>query len=268
MRSISLFLFLFLTSCATIKIKDYSNDYTQEVVGKIKSMDIKKYEYKFIKNDTVNLVKTTIVYFDINQNVISEKILTDNGTKETNFKYNNGLILEKEVISANDTAVTTLKYDKQNNIIEEKSTDRNGLFNTTTQTFDKHHNPITIKKNFANKIKHSIYNEYDYKNKFLISKNIMDTILQKEVVMKRYFDKNGYILKSENMNAKASSKYYTHEIDKKGNLVSKIFHDADGTIIETVTFKNTYDNVGNIKIRERFLNNKLIDKTVYINTYY
>jgi hypothetical protein len=32
--------------------------------------------------------------------------------------------------------------------------------------------------------------------------------------------------------------------------------------------KNTYDDVGNIKIRERFLNNKLIDKTIYINTYY
>jgi hypothetical protein len=83
-----------------------------------------------------------------------------------------------------------LKYDKQN-IIEEKSTDSKGLFNTTTQTYDKYHNPITI-KNFANKIKHSIYNEYDY-NKFLISKNSMDTKLQKEVVIKRYFDKNGYI---------------------------------------------------------------------------
>jgi hypothetical protein len=268
MRLIGFLLFLFLTSCATIKIKDYSTDYTQEVVGKIKSMNIKKYEYRFIKNDTVNLVKNTIVYFDVNQNLVSEKILTENGTKETNFRYSNGLVVEKEVISANDTAVTTLKYDKQNNIIEEKSTDSKGLFNTTTQTYDKYHNPITINKNFANKIKHSIYNEYDYKNKFLISKNSMDTKLQKEVVIKRYFDKNGYILKSHNMNATSSSKYYTHDIDKKGNLISKIFHEADGTIIETVIFKNTYDDVGNIKIRERFLNNKLIDKTIYINTYY
>jgi hypothetical protein len=96
----------------------------------------------------------------------------------------------------------------------------------------------------------------------------MDTISQKEVVMKRYFDKNGYILKSQNLNSKSNSKYYTHEIDKRGNLISKIFHDADGTILETVTFKNTYDTSGNIKIRERFLNNKLIDKTIYVNTYY
>jgi hypothetical protein len=96
------------------------------------------------------------------------------------------------VISANDT-VTTLKYDKQNNIIEEKSTDSKGLFNTTTQTYDKYHNPITINRTLLTK--HSIYNEYDYKNKFLISKNSMDTKLQKEVVIKRYFDKNGYILK-------------------------------------------------------------------------
>jgi hypothetical protein len=86
MRSIGFL--LFLTSCSTIKIKDYSNDYTQEEVGKIKSMNIKKYEYKFIKNDTVNLVKTTIVWF-YDQNLISKKILTENGTKETNLRYNN-----------------------------------------------------------------------------------------------------------------------------------------------------------------------------------
>ncbi|MBX9889634.1 MAG: hypothetical protein K2Y30_17090 [Flavobacteriaceae bacterium] len=268
MKSIGFILFLFLASCASIKIKDYSADYTQEVVGKIKSMDIKKYEYKFIKNDTVNLVKTTIVNFEINQKLISEKIFTENGTKESNFKYSKGFVVEKQVISANDTAVITFKYDKQNNIIEEKSNDSNGLFNTTTQTFDKYHNPIEIKKNFADKIRHSIYNEYDYKNKFLINKYSMDTILQKEVVMKRYFDKNGYILKSQNMNATSTSKYYNHKIDKKGNLISKTFHEADGTIIEVVNFKNTYDNVGNIKIRERFLNNKLIDKTIYVNTYY
>jgi hypothetical protein len=40
--------FFFLTSCSTIKIKDYSNDYTQEV-GKIESMNI--------KNTNINLSK-------------------------------------------------------------------------------------------------------------------------------------------------------------------------------------------------------------------
>jgi hypothetical protein len=80
---------------------------------------------------------------------------------------------------------------------------------------------LLINKNFANKIKHSIYNEYDYKNKFLISKNSMDTKLQKEVV-KRYFLKK-WIYLVINMNATSSSKYYTHDIDKKGNLISKYF---------------------------------------------
>jgi hypothetical protein len=80
-----------LVSCS-IKIKDISSDYTQEV-GKIKSMNIKKYEYKFIKMTLI--VKTTIVYFDVNQNYLAKKILTENGTKETNFRYSNGLVVEK-----------------------------------------------------------------------------------------------------------------------------------------------------------------------------
>jgi hypothetical protein len=119
--------------------------------------------------------------------------LTENGTKETNLRYSNGLVVERSDLQ-NDTAVTTLKYDKQNNVIEEN------------QRIVKDYLILLLKlmintiillqsKNFANKIKHSIYNEYDYKNKFLISKNSMDTILQKEVVIKRYLIKNGYIKK-------------------------------------------------------------------------
>jgi hypothetical protein len=119
--------------------------------------------------------------------------LTENGTKETNLRYSNGLVVER-VICKMTPAVTTLKYDKQNNIIEEN------------QRIVKDYLILLLKlmintiillqsKNFANKIKHSIYNEYDYKNKFLISKNSMDTKLQKEVVIKRYLIKNGYIKK-------------------------------------------------------------------------
>jgi hypothetical protein len=263
------FLFsLLLVSCTTIKIKDVSPDYTQELVGKIKMMDIKKYEYKFNKKDTVNLVKTIILHFDKDQKLISEKIFTEEGSKESNFKYSNDLIIEKEVISANDTAVITFKYDNQDNIIEEIAADRNGIFNITNQTFDKYHNPIEIKKNFYNKIRHSTSKDYNYKKKFLISKSSIDTIVEKEVITKSYFDKNGFILKTEILNSKSNSKYYTHIIDNKGNLLSKTFHDGNGTIIETVTFKNTYDSTGNIKTRERLLNNKLIDKTIYVNTYY
>jgi hypothetical protein len=67
MKYFGFLLSLLLVSCSTVKIKDISSDYTQEVVGKIKSMDIKKYEYKFNQKDTVNLVKTIIVHFDKDQ---------------------------------------------------------------------------------------------------------------------------------------------------------------------------------------------------------
>jgi hypothetical protein len=88
--------------------------------------------------------------------------LTENGTKETNFRYSNGLVVEKRWFQ--QMTLPLRRWNTTSKIIslKKKSTDSKGLFNTTTQTFDKYHNPITI-KNFANKIKHSDYNEYDYK---------------------------------------------------------------------------------------------------------
>ena len=72
MKSIYLFLILFLISCSSTKIKDFDKDYTQDLVGKIESIIIINYEYKFIKKDTVNLVKKTFLNFDSNNNVINE----------------------------------------------------------------------------------------------------------------------------------------------------------------------------------------------------
>lgn len=268
MKSIYIVLFLFLVSCSPIKVKDFNYDYTQEIVGKIKSIDIKKYEYKFIKKDTVNLVKNTILNFDVNKKLKNEKFFTETEKKEISYKYVNGLIIQKEVISDNDTTIIDYKYDEANNLIEEKSSDKNGLYNITTQAFDKYHNPIEINKNFANKIKQTIQIEYNYKKNYFISKSFIDTLSYTKLESKKYFDKKGYIIKIHDIKSKTNANYFTFEIDKKGNLNTKKYYKSDGTIIETVTFKNDYDNRGNIIIRERFLNNKLVDKTIYEITYY
>lgn len=262
MKSIYLLLILFLVSCSPAKIKDFDKDYTQDMVGKIKSMHITTYEYKFMKKDTVNLVKNTFLLFDSNNNVINEKITTENNQKETNFKYQNGLLIEKKPVLENKTWLSTYKYDKKNNLIEEKEFDGTKVYFLKTQQFDKYHNVIESRLNFVNKFKKSSKIEYDYKKRFFISKTTMDTIRLDTVVAKNHFNKKGYIINNESNN-RAANNYYTYEIDKKGNLTKKTFYRNDDSIIETVTFKNTYDKKGNIIIRERFLNGRLIEKNTY-----
>jgi len=267
MKSIYLLLILFLVSCSPAKIKDFDKDYTQDLVGKIKSMHITTYEYKFLKKDTVNLVKNTFLLFDSNSSVINEIITTENNQKETNYKYQNGLLIEKKPVLDNKTWITTYKYDNHNNLIEEKDVHGTKVYFLKNQQFDKYHNLIESSSNFVNKIKNLSKIEYDYKKRFFISKTSLDTIRLDTLIAKKYFNKKGYIIKNE-YNNRAANNYYTYEIDKKGNLTKKTFYRNDDTIIETVTFKNTYDKKGNIIIRERFLNGKLIEKSTYDIIYF
>lgn len=268
MKSIYLLLILFLYSCSPAKIKDFEKDYTQDLVGEIKSMHITNYEYKFLKKDTVNLVKNTFLNFDSNNNVINEKITNEDNQKEYNFRYQNGVLIEKKLVSENRTFSTINKYDENSNLIEQKGLDVKGGYFFKSQRFDKYHNVTESKLNFANKIELMTKIEYDYKKKFFISKMTIDTLRSDTVVVKKYFNKKGYIIKSGSTNSAINNKYYTYEIDKKGNLTKKTFYKSDDSIIETVTFENTYDKRGNIIIRDRYLDGKLIEKNTYEIIYY
>ncbi|UQD57066.1 hypothetical protein [Flavobacterium sp. K5-23] len=268
MKSIYLLLFLFLFSCGPAKIKDFNKDYTQDLVGKIKSINIINYEYKFIKKDTVNLVKNTFLNFDSNNNVINEKITTEDNQKETSFKYQNGLLIEKKPILENNTHLTTYKYDKKNNLIEEKEFDDKKVYFLISQVFDKYNNLMEKKLNSFGKIFGITKTEYNYKKKFFVSKTTTDTLTLERMGTQKYFNKKGYIIKSGSTNNTINNNYYTYEIDVKGNLTKKTYYKSDDSIIETVTFNNTYDKKGNIIIRDRFLDGKLIEKNTYDIIYY
>jgi len=256
-------------SCSSsVKIKDFKKDYTQNLKGTIKSMNIKNYEYKFIKKDTVLLVKNTILNFDSNNNIMNENVITENGQEKYTYKYLTGLVVEKKSIEENNTSLTTYKYDEINNQIEENSFDEKRVFSLETRQFDKYHNLIEKKTSFFGKKNIETTIEYDYKNRILISKNAVDTFSNLFITTKKHFNKKGYITKIQPVSDFKKFNYFTFEIDRKGNLTKKTYFKSDDSIIETVTYKNTYDKMGNIIIRERFLNGKIIEKFTFEITYY
>ncbi|WNM18404.1 hypothetical protein [Flavobacterium capsici] len=263
-KLVSLFLILFLVACSPAKIKDFDKDYTQSLVGKLKSMEIKNYEYKYINKDTILLVKTTVLDFDTNNNVIHEKIVTEDKVNENNYIYVNNQLIEKIPLNEKNNSKTTYKYDENNNLIEEKSFDDKQTFLVKTKKFDKYHNPIEEQLTYFGKNKTLTKTEYDYKKRSFISRKSFDTIISTTVETKKLFNKKGYIIKSPTFD----KNYFTFEIDKKGNLTKKTYYKNDNSIIETVTYNNVYDKKGNIIVRNRFLDGKQIDKTTYNITYY
>jgi hypothetical protein len=263
MKSIYLLLLLLLFSCSTPKIRDFDKDYTQELLGKIKSITIKTYEYKYVDKDTVMWAKTIIQNFDTNNTIINEKFISEFDEYENAFKYQNGLLVEKKAVGDKNNFTTTYKYDENNNQIEEKSFNNNVVFGQKERKFDKYKNPIEEKYTSFGKEVRKTETEYDYKKKSYISKTAIDTFKLIFSTSKKEFNKKGYITKYQPLNFYKTFDFQTYEIDKKGNLTKKTLYKNDNTIIETVTYKNTYDKKGNIIVRERFLNNKLLEKTTY-----
>jgi hypothetical protein len=252
-----------LYSCSTPKIIDFDKDYTQKLAGQVKSITAKNYEYKFVKKDTLLLAKTTVLLFDSNNNMISEKISVDDELNESVFIYENNLLVEKKAVGDQNNFRTTYKYDKANNQIEVKSFNDNQNFSTRTREYDQFNNPTkeqyaTFGSNFV-----KAETAYDYKKRYFITKKTNDTLQLLALTSRKNFNSKGYIVKNQSNNPNYKSRYTTYEIDKKGNLTKKTNYNPDDTVIETVTYKNTYDKKGNINIRERFLNGKIIEKTLF-----
>ena len=88
-----------------------------------------------------------------------------------------------------------------------------------------------------------------------------------EIIGIKHFNKKGFITRQP-INNLYKNEYFALEVDKKGNLTKKTYVKNDDNVIETVTYKNTYDKNGNIIVRDRFLNGKLIEKTTYDIFYY
>lgn len=266
MRSIGVFVLIIFCSCSPVKIKDFDKDYTQGLVGKVKTMTIKNFEYKFIKKDTTILAKTIILQFDRDNKIIREKTVTEFDQSEHHYQYENGLLVEIETVSNNKKSFTTYKYDESKNRIEEKSFDDKRVFALKLFRYDKFGNPIEKSVSYFGKEKVMTNTAYDYKKGILTSKTIVDTF-GVEIIGIKHFNNKGYITRQP-LNNLDKNEYFALEIDKKGNLTKKTYIKNDAGVVETVTYKNTYDKIGNITVRDRYLNEKLIEKTTYEITYY
>ena len=88
--------------------------------------------------------------------------------------------------------------------------------------------------------------------------------------MKIYFNKKGYIIKTEFIYTNSNKDYSNKSIieyDKLGNLTKRTSFDKDGKPKESTESRNVYDEKGNIIVREKYLKEKLIEKTTYKITY-
>ena len=77
-------------SCSTIKIKELELDQTQELIGKVKKIEVRTIHFGFGPLDPTKTVEENfIIYYD-KQNRITK--LTDKIFGETEYFYSNGLL--------------------------------------------------------------------------------------------------------------------------------------------------------------------------------
>ena len=146
----------------------------------------------------------------------------------------------------NDTLVYTKKsiYDSKSHIIER----------TNNYTYTKSYNS-------------SEKYVYDKKGNFYVAQSYDENNIISDTYLKIYYDKKGNIIKFENI-PKGYEVSSTFEYDKSGNLLRKQILDHYGKRNQNIIYKNKYDKIGNIILREKFLEDKLIARTNYEITYW
>lgn len=268
MKSLSFLLLLILCSCSSIKIKEIKDDYTQPLIGKVKSINATIYEYRIAKNDTTFWTKTDLMEFDTNNNLIKETKINEDEKIEFNYQYTNGLLTEMTSPYDKNNYKTIFIYDNNKNCVEEKAFNENKTFHAVNRIFDEFNNPIEEKRSFFGKMSHSTKTTYDYKQKIILNEKSMDTLLTGTMKTKMNFDKKGYIIRKETLKENSPNNFEEYKIDKAGNLIQKITHYSDGTIKEIFSYQNTYDKKGNIIVRKKFYNGKLVGKTTFDIVYW
>lgn len=265
-------LIFILLSCNSIKIKEIGSDSTQELVGKIKKIEMTELNYSVNDKDTIFLEVNSILFFD-NKNRITKQIdYYPKFIDETDFNYKKDLL--EYTISKIENRINKIvyKYDTKKNIIEYSQFENDTLYFKKSIINDSKNNPIQ-KKYFYPNNKHlnSIENyTYDYKNRIVKIQSYDENNKSKKSNLKLSFNNKGYIIKTESINTDSNngnSSSNIKEYDKLGNLIKKFSLDNNGKPKEAAYYKNTYDEKGNIIIREMYWNQKLLEKKIYKITY-
>jgi hypothetical protein len=269
MKKISLLpILLIFFSCNSIKIKEMEMDSTQDLIGKIKKIEMSTFRYPINEKDTIIHKENSIVYFDIKNRIVKQIDYYLKFIDETDFNYKNNLLENTVSKSGKRISKTEYKYDNKNNIIEYNQLDNDTLYFKKTTVYDNQNNPIEETYFHPNyKSNNSIEKfTYDYKNRIVNIQSFDENNKPKNNYLKRYFNKKGYIIKTEFIYTDSNKDYSNKSIieyDKLGNLTKRTSFDKDGKPKESTESRNIYDEKGNIIVRETYLKEKLIEKTIY-----
>ncbi|CAM4279033.1 hypothetical protein [Flavobacterium terrigena] len=275
MKTIYLILILLLYSCKPIVFKELQMDHTQDLIGKIKEIKTKNFYYTDNNKDTIINRWSSIMYFDKKNNIIKQIDKYSKFTAETSNYYKDNL-LEKTILkNGNSSTKIEYKYDKKKNLIEYNQIENDTLYFSKTIIYDSKCNPIEKKFFFPNhnpdyQRSNSIEKlTNNYKDRTVTIKGFDENQNLIDYSSKRYYNKNGFIIKIESIRKDSKSKISTKsEFDKSGNLLNLTKFDTNGNVKEIVHYKNIYDKIGNIITREKYIKEKLIEKTTYDITYW
>lgn len=263
---------LVLFSCNSIKIKELDIDATQELIGKVKQMEVITFRYPTDEKDSIIEKDSSIFYFDLKNRIVKQIDSYLKFRYETDFNYNNNL-LESEVSKIRKRKLKTeYKYDNKNNNIEYNRFENDTLNFRKTSVFDNQNNPLErtyFHPNYKSNNSLSKYT-YDYKNRTINIQSFDEKNLPSNVYLKYHFNKKGYVIKTEFIYTDANkghSKTNIMEYDKLGNVTRIDGLDEDGKLQVIIEYKNICDEKGNIIIREKFWRQKVIEKRLFKITY-
>ncbi len=251
-------------SCQSIKIREIPMvDDTQPFLGDIEKIEMTTHEYR-VSNSKIDTVRTeSILIFDKKNNLVKQNEKSGKYITETVYDSSQKYFKSRATRYRNNTTNKTNEtYDKKGNIIKSEKYS-NGILSTSfIYTFDKKGNPIEIIiSNPTSPVLKTIIEKrtYNYPSGYFISfeDNEPD-------YYKIYFDKKGFITKYERFgkNDILIETIMKYEYDSKGNLSRMCMVDNSGKEFYISTFTNMFDSKGNIVAREKYLEGKLIMKTL------
>lgn len=247
-------------------------DSTQDLIGKIKQIEMNTFRYPINEKDTIIHKENSIVYFDVKNRIVKQVDYYLKFIDETDFNYKNNLLEKTVSKSGKRISKTEYKYDNKNNIIEYNQLENDTLYFRKTSVYDNQNNPIEEIYFHPNyKSNNSIEKfTYDYKNRTVNIQSFDENNKPRNHYLKTHFNKKGYIIKTEFIYTDSNKGYSNTSIieyDKLGNLTRRASFDNNGKPKESTEYKNTYDEKGNIILREKYWKQKLIEKTTYKITY-
>lgn len=247
-------------------------DSTQDLIGKIKQVEISTLRYPINKKDTIIQKENSVVYFDVKNRITKQIDYYLKFTDETAFNYKNNLLENTVSKSGKRIIKTEYKYDTKNNIIEYNQLENDTLYFRKTSVYDNKNNPLEqtyFHPNYKNNNSVEKFT-YDYKNRIVNIQSFDENNKPDNHYLKTHFNKKGYIVKTEFIYTNSNKGYSNTSIieyDKLGNLIRRTSFDRDGKPKESTEYKNTYDDEGNIILREKYLKEELFEKTTYKITY-